>query len=673
MTTTSVSSAPSVNLGDAQDVSSLTSGSVTLSLAEAVTTKVQPYLDQATAIQTEINTNNTQVAAYQNMQSLLQALQSAASNLTTESLEGTNVFQSRAADLSSSSSTAASSILSATVANGTDTGTHSVIVNQLAQAEADTSATLTLGSSSTLSTLSGSTFNGSVTIAEAGKTSPAAVSITSGMTLSQVAAAINGATATNGVTASVVSVDSSHQVLVLSAEDDDSPLTFQDDNSILQAMGIVSGSSSNSVTGTTTPASPANLTGSFMIHSGSTAIPVTVTASESVSDIAAAITASAKAINSNTTISATVSNGALQITDSASGALLSFSDSQGTAMSGLGLSPVASNQVRQAQSLNLTVDGVQNITRSTNTVSDVLDGVTMNVTQADPSTTVTVDIQPDANTAGSAIQSFVTAYNSWESFVSANEATDSSGQAAASAVLFGDSSLRDASLQVDNAVTQEINNTSLGALGISLDSANQMQIDSTTLDDALNNNFDTVANLFQSTLTSSSVNLQPSGSDMSTFSGQLTLGISVDSSGSVDPTNLMVNGQLSTGADFDVAGNQISGVFGSPYAGMYFTYTGTPNSSETVTVNSTQGLANQVYTVSDNFGDATSGSVESLITNKQQQNLQFTSQYNNWVNEANDYTTYLLSQYSSLTTQIQSAGQTLDTLTALMNASDSTS
>src|SRR5579859_7008771 len=109
-TTSSVSSAPSVNLGNAQDVCGLVNSSVSLSLAEAVTTKVQPYLDHANEIQTEINTNNTQVAAYQNMQSLLQALQSAAANLSSESLQGSNVFLSRAADLTSNSATPASSI-----------------------------------------------------------------------------------------------------------------------------------------------------------------------------------------------------------------------------------------------------------------------------------------------------------------------------------------------------------------------------------------------------------------------------------------------------------------------------------------------------------------------------------------------------------------------------------
>jgi flagellar hook-associated protein 2 len=273
--------------------------------------------------------------------------------------------------------------------------------------------------------------------------------------------------------------------------------------------------------------------------------------------------------------------------------------------------------VRQGQALNLTVDGVQNITRDSNTVSDVLSGVTLNVTTADPHTTVNVDIQPNANTAATAVQNFVTAYNAWESFVTANEATDSSGNAAASAVLFGDSSLREASLQVDTAVTAEVNNTSLGALGISLDNNNQMQIDSTTLDDALNNNFSTVANLFQSTLTTSTADLTPSGSNLSTYSGSLTFEITSDSSGSLK-TVTMNGGQSITGS-FLVVGNTIEGQYGSPYSGMYFTYSGAASSSETVTVTSTQGIANQVYTAANDFGNSTSGTVQGLISNKQNQ------------------------------------------------------
>ena len=653
-TTSSVSSAPTVNLGNAQDVSGLVNSSVSLSLAEAVSTKVQPYLDQATAIQTEINTNQTQIAAYQNMQSLLQALQSAAANLTTESLQGSNVFQSRAADLSSNSSTPAASIMSASVASGTTTGTHSVTVNTLAQAEADTSATLALSATAQLNTLSGSTFNGSITVAESGKSSPVAVNISSSMTLAQVAAAINGAATSNGVTASVVSVDSSHQVLVLAAQDSNTPLSFTDSNSILQALGVTG----NTVTGTTAVSDPTAAlgftAGGFTIGAGTDSATVSVTATSSLNDIIAQITAGGQ-------FTATQVNDKLQISDTA-GNPISFTAITGNALTGLGL-PVsgAAQQVTAPQALNLTVDGVSGITRDSNTVSDVLNGVTMNLTQADSSTTVTMKINPDANTAATAVQSFVTAYNSWESFVQQNEATDSSGAAAASAVLFGNSSLRDASLQVDQAVTAEVNGTSLGALGISLNSSNQMVIDATTLDNALNDNFTTVANLFQSTLTSSSVNLTPSTTNLSTFSGSFSLGITMTGS---DITGLTLNGASAAG-DFIFAGNTIQGQFGSPYSGMFFTYNG---SGETVTVNSSQGVGNQVYTTADKFANTNTGTVQGLITDNQSQDLQFTSQYNNWINQANDYTNFLLTQYSSLTTQIQNAGQTLSTLNALFTA-----
>ena len=645
-----------VNVGNAQDVSGLVASSVSLSLADEVTSKVQPSLDRATAIQTQINTNQTQIAAYQNMQSLLQALQNAAANLTSESTAGSNVFLNRAATLSSNSATAASSIMSASVAPGTSTGSHTVTVNSLAQAEADTSATLALTSTDPISNLTGFSGNGTITIAESGKTSPVPVNITGNMTLSDVASAINGATATNGVTASVVTVDSGHQVLVLTAANTNQTLSFNDTNNVLQALGF----QSSTLTSKTFPdeTSALGLSGAFTINgAGDAPVAVNVTAADSLDTIVGKIQAA------SSQITATVVNGnQLEIVDAVNGSSLSFSGVSGNALSGLGFNASGVlNQATAAQALNLTVDGVTGITRNSNTVSDVLSGVTMNFTQASPSTQVTVQITPDAQGTAQAVNSFVTAYNNWENFVQQNEATDSSGNAASGAVLFGNSSLRDASLQVDQAITAEVGGTSLGALGISLDNNNQMQIDPTTLDDSLNNNFDTVAGLFQSSLTTSTPDLQPSGNNLSSFAGAFTLGITA-AGGNI--TGLTVNGQNASN-DFIFAGNTIQGLFGSKFAGMFFTYTGTGGN---VTVTSTQGVGNQVFTAANNFANSTTGSIQGLITDDENQNLQFTSQYNNLINQANDLTNFLLTQYSALTQQIQAAGQTQQTLQALMNA-----
>lgn len=670
---TSVSSTtttpPTIKTGNAQDVGNLTAGNINLSLADEVTTKVQPYIDRATSIQTEINTNNTQIAAYQNMQSLLQTLQSTAANLTSESIQGTNVFSGRVANLSGGGGTVpASSILSASVAAGTATGTHTIAVNQLASAESDTSATLNLTSTQSISTISGKVWpgDGTVTIAASGSTGAVPVALNSAMSLSDVAAAINNTTKTNGVTASVVSVSSTQQALVLTATKTDTPLSFIDTAApgILQYLGIIG----STLTGETSPTAQA---GSFTINSGGENATVTVNAGDSLATIAANINTAA----SGTAINAQVVNNQLQINGNGVNPI-NFTGITGSALSSLGFaSSGAASQGTPPQAAVLTVDGIGGITRTSNTINDVISGVTLNLTQQSPQVTpattpatyqpITLQIAPDAASAGSAIATFVAAYNGWESFVTQNEATSSGGGAAAGAVLFGNPALRDASLAVDDAITATVNGTALGVLGISLNGANQLLLNSTTLTQQLAGNFSSVASLFQSQITTDSSDLTPSPTDYGSFSGTFTLGVTA-SGGNV--TGLTLNGQNASN-DFTFSGNTISGVTGSAYAGIYFTYSG-GNGTNAVTVTATQGIANQLYTATNNFSNSLTGSVQNLINTDQTENQSYTSNYNTLINEANSYTNFLVQQYSDLTTRIQNSGQTLNTLTALINASN---
>jgi flagellar hook-associated protein 2 len=310
----------------------------------------------------------------------------------------------------------------------------------------------------------------------------------------------------------------------------------------------------------------------------------------------------------------------------------------------------------------LTVDGISGITRSSNTITDVLTGVTMNLTAADPNTQVTLTIAPNTGAAATAIAAFVTAYNNWESFVAQNEATTSNGTAAASAVLFGDSTLRETSLAVDNTVTGMVNGLALGDIGVSMNASNQLQIDSTTLTSSLTNNFNGVFSMFQSTVTSSNAALQTLGTDYSGYAGTFTLG--VNASGQVT-----VNGSVSSA--FTIHGSTISGAYGSAYSGMAFTYTGTAGTPFTATITATQGLANQIYTTTNNYGNSLNGTVESLVTSLQSTDANLESQYNTIIDQANDYTTFLLQQYASLTTQIASASYTTTVLNDMMNAANS--
>ncbi|MTJ82598.1 MAG: flagellar filament capping protein FliD [Telmatospirillum sp.] len=660
----------SVTTGNATDVSGLTGSNYSLSLAEAVSTKVQPYLTRADAIMTQINSNKSKVTAYQNMQSLLQALQAASANLSSQATTGSNVFNSRSANLTSSSIIAggspsnASALLSASVTAGTNTGSHSVVVNQIASAEEDVSSTINMSSTAALG------YSGSFSIGETGKT-PVTINVTSSMSLSSIAASINGAQNQTGVSASVVSIDSNHSVLVISGSDTNTPLQFSDGSNILSNLGLYSASNST-INGTVSEGSTTTalgLSGTFSINGGTngsgtaTPVTVTVTSSMSLSDIVSAINNKAKStLGASTTFAASINaSNQLQLTTGTAN-VVTFSGVTGNVLSGLGVANVsangAANQVQAAQPASLTVDGVSGITRNTNVVSDVLTGVTLNLTAADPNTQVTLTVAPNVGAAASAVAAFVTAYNNWEKFITQNEATNSDGTAAASAVLFGDSTLRSASLSVDTTITSMVNGMALGDIGVSLNGANNLTINSTTLTSALTDNFNGVFKMFQSTVSSSSTSLQPLGTDYSSFAGSFTMGVTTNAAGGI--TGVTVNGSPSTA--FSISGNTISGVYGSAYSGMSFTFTGPANATTVATLTATQGMANQLYTTANNFGSTLNGAVQNLVTKLQDTDTNLTSQYNTIINQANNYTTFLLQQYASLTTKIASATYTTTVL-----------
>src|SRR5262249_529406 len=115
--------------------SSRTSSSVErsgLTTDEAVEAAYQQRLARADTIDAQITANQAKISAYEDMQGLLQSLQT-----SLDALDGgsDDSFAARSAKLTSGSSTDADSLMSATIASGTATGTHQVEIAQLAAAE----------------------------------------------------------------------------------------------------------------------------------------------------------------------------------------------------------------------------------------------------------------------------------------------------------------------------------------------------------------------------------------------------------------------------------------------------------------------------------------------------------------------------------------------------------
>lgn len=164
--------------------------------------------------------------------------------------------------------------------------------------------------------------------------------------------------------------------------------------------------------------------------------------------------------------------------------------------------PTASggSQLQAGTDAHMRVNNLD-VYRPTNTVTDVLEGVTFNL-NATTSSSVQVTVSTDTEGVKSKIQDFVDAYNDIVAIIDGQGEVDDEGQT--NAVLFGDSGLRSIASRLRSALTQQATSTgsvysSLASIGITSDSTGRLSIDSEDLDDAIEADLDGVLNLFANT------------------------------------------------------------------------------------------------------------------------------------------------------------------------------
>jgi flagellar hook-associated protein 2 len=216
-------------------------------------------------------------------------------------------------------------------------------------------------------------------------------------------------------------------------------------------------------------------------------------------------------VNTLTDLENAINNANLGVTASivtdASGARLAItSDSSGSAGSLTVSSSGGSFGFTQAQAgsnASLTVNGIS-VSSASNTVTGVISGVTLNLQSASPGTQVTLSVSPNTSSASTAINQFVTDYNTLIKAVNTQFTyTSGSGQGA----LAEDPTVR--TLQSDLLGALDYTSTtgsgssatvtSLASMGISVNSDGTLSVDSTTLNSALENNYSQVQNFFQGT------------------------------------------------------------------------------------------------------------------------------------------------------------------------------
>jgi flagellar hook-associated protein 2 len=147
---------------------------------------------------------------------------------------------------------------------------------------------------------------------------------------------------------------------------------------------------------------------------------------------------------------------------------------------------------------SLSVDGIP-IDSASNTVTGVISGLTLNLTGANPGGQVSITIAPDATQASEAIASFVGAYNTAIGDVNSQytvSATNSEGP------LAGDSTiqlLQDTLLSAGSYSGGGKGVATLADLGITMNNDGTLTLNSTTLNNAIQNNFSGVETFMQGT------------------------------------------------------------------------------------------------------------------------------------------------------------------------------
>lgn len=201
-------------------------------------------------------------------------------------------------------------------------------------------------------------------------------------------------------------------------------------------------------------------------------------------------------------------------------------DSVGTDTDTLGLSnlmydPAGTQnmtEIQTAQSATMKM-GTLTITKDSNTVTDVIPGVTLNLLKAQVGTPVSLTVSNDTSAVSTNVNKFVSEFNKL-----AKTIKDIKGQLGADTII----------RQVESQIRSIMGNTipglssglnSLSQVGISTQKDGTLTVDTATLNTAISNNFNDIVKLFTKVGTATDANISMSSSTTATVAGTYAINI----------------------------------------------------------------------------------------------------------------------------------------------------
>ena len=339
-----------------------------------------------------------------------------------------------------------------------------------------------------------------------------------------------------------------------------------------------------------------------------------------------------------------------------------------------------------AQDAQLTVDGTT-VSRSNNSIDDVIDGVTFNLlAETGVGEEITANIGADTDIAKTAIINFVDSYNEFRIFAAEQSETDDDGAPSEDAVLSSSSTLRTILARVNAEVATVVDGIAdgnfdrLADIGLSFTdydgdsetpfTRNIITVDETTLDSALAANFDQVRSLFEFDFTTDDP-------DLTIFSRTNGLGVTdvvlnIDQTNETyeatytDPTLGLITIALSGETLSSGSGIVLTAPDDSSLSGLVLLYANSGDS--TVNLSLTQGIGDRMYNALDDVLDDETGLLVTELDSLSDTNSRLEDEILRIDEQVERYRDSLLSQFSALETAIANAEVILQSLAANADA-----
>jgi flagellar hook-associated protein 2 len=172
-----------------------------------------------------------------------------------------------------------------------------------------------------------------------------------------------------------------------------------------------------------------------------------------------------------------------------------------------------------------TLDASDAITRGTNNISDVIQGVTLNLIQADADKTTVLSIGNDTSNLKENVQDFVDKYNDLKDFL--NKHFEYNSAEGKSGVLSGESTARKVQSDILLAVSSRVEGldsdakyTGLYSIGVELTNDGSLELDESKFNGAVEDDLEAVKRIFKNVGSSDNSDIQYIAKDNNTAAGR---------------------------------------------------------------------------------------------------------------------------------------------------------